>query len=510
MLSRYWKVIAVCAALLLIAAPMVDREMVAPVEAGGSWNAWLYNYDTAMLVHVLPDGGAITAMNFPYPPGHSQPPSMITFSRDGTLLAACLTDPQNNTSIYVYDTVNHYYYAQYSAGPVVGCSLSRYSFSEDGSLLAFGLLNHYPDPADPRPDWELIVLQMGTNIVQSRLDSNSPLVTSLGLDTRGHLPFVSSFQMPQANYPGLISFKPVRWGAEGACEYESIIWNLGQNQVYMGELAGKNYLDTLLPNGEATWVDIDPTLPQGTLIGPGCTHNVVMYSNKAGDRYPLYHDGTILSGSAFVNDGEMIAFLSTTNAVTQWHAIDRAGNVITLPTNIQAYEVWGTLFGYVYLNSGGQGGIPTLYNDRWDDATGQFVTNLVWSGQAGEYWRIVYVNPLSGGNGLAPFTPMPILGIPPQLPPGQQPGQLFVGGTAVVFTTEGDLLRIRTGAGLGFPIAFQLAPGTLVTLIEGPVPTDNLVWWRIQTQDGRSGWAVEGVPDAAAPGGYIQTLQPVQ
>lgn len=510
MLSRLWRVVAVCAALLMVLGPLADRSAVTPAEAGGSWNAWLYNYDTGKLVHVFPDGAPSTEINFPFPPGHSVPPSMITFSRDGTLLAACLTDPQNNTSIYVYDLNNYYYYGQYSAGQVTGCSLSRYSFSEDGSLLAFGILNHYGDPNDPRPVWELIVLQMGTNQIVARLDSNAPLVTALGIDMRGKLPFVSTFQMPQANYPGLISFKPVQWGTEGACEYDSIIWNLGQNQVTMGQNAGKTSLDLLLPNSEATWVDTDPSLPQGTMMGPGCTHNVVLYSNKAGDRYALYHDGTILSSTAFINDGQMIAFRSYTDAASQWYAIDRSGSTIPLPASTQAYEVWGTLFGYVYLNPGDSGSAPVLYNDRYDAASGQFTTNFVWAGQAGEYWRIAYVNPLSGGSGLTPFPPMPIVGTPPQATPGPQPGQLVVGSTAVVYTTEGDFLRVRTGAGYGNPVAFQLANGTPVTLLAGPVSADNLIWWNIQTSDGRIGWAVEGVPDATEPGGYIQTLQPIQ
>jgi hypothetical protein len=513
MLSRVWRIVAVCAALLMVFGPMVDRGAVAPVEAGGSWNAWLYNYDTGKLVHVFPDGLPSTEMNFPFPPGLSVPPSMITFSRDGALMAACLQDPQNNTSVYVYDLNNHFFYAQYSAGQVLGCSLSRYSFSEDGSLLVFGLLNHFGDPGDPRPVWELIVLQMGTNIIQARLDSNSPLVTALGIDMRGKLPFVSTFQMPQATYPGLVSFKPVQWGTEGSCEYDSIIWNLGQNQVYMGQNAGKTGLDFLLPNSEATWVDTDPALPQGTMMGPGCTHNVVMYSNKGGDRYTLYSDGTILSSTAFVNDGLMIAFRSSTDTFAQWYAVDRNGNTITLPTTIDTYELWGTLFGYVYLNPGAAGGAPVLYNDRFDPLTGQITTHWVWQGQAGEYWRIAYVNPISGGSGLASFPPMPIVGTPVQITPSgpaPQPGQLIVGSTAAVHTTEGDFLRIRTGAGYGFAVAFQLANGTPVTLLEGPVSADNLTWWRIQTADGRTGWAVEGVPDATEPGGYIQTLRPLQ
>ncbi|MBI5958360.1 MAG: SH3 domain-containing protein, partial [Chloroflexi bacterium] len=51
----------------------------------------------------------------------------------------------------------------------------------------------------------------------------------------------------------------------------------------------------------------------------------------------------------------------------------------------------------------------------------------------------------------------------------------------------------------------QLPSGSPVTLMEGPINADGLVWWRIQTADGRSGWCIEGIVDG---GVYIQTLVP--
>ncbi|MBZ0288691.1 MAG: tetratricopeptide repeat protein [Anaerolineae bacterium] len=70
---------------------------------------------------------------------------------------------------------------------------------------------------------------------------------------------------------------------------------------------------------------------------------------------------------------------------------------------------------------------------------------------------------------------------------------LVVGGKAVVTSTEGDTLRVRGGAGRSFEVIAQLEPGTIVTLLEGPQIVDDLSWWKIQTEDGLEGWAVERV-----------------
>lgn len=71
--------------------------------------------------------------------------------------------------------------------------------------------------------------------------------------------------------------------------------------------------------------------------------------------------------------------------------------------------------------------------------------------------------------------------------------RLFAGVKAEVFTTEGDRLNLRGGPGLRFDILTKLDKGGLVTLIEGPRKEDGLAWWRIRTEDGTEGWAVERV-----------------
>ena len=67
-------------------------------------------------------------------------------------------------------------------------------------------------------------------------------------------------------------------------------------------------------------------------------------------------------------------------------------------------------------------------------------------------------------------------------------GGIAVGGTAYVTRAGGLPLRLRSGAGLDHKILDRLAPGTQMTLLEGPQQSDNHAWWRIRTTDGREGW----------------------
>lgn len=77
---------------------------------------------------------------------------------------------------------------------------------------------------------------------------------------------------------------------------------------------------------------------------------------------------------------------------------------------------------------------------------------------------------------------------------------LEVNDTAVIFTTEGDRLNLRSGPGLSFEIVDKLQRDTMVRLLEGPRKADGYAWWRVQTGD-VEGWAVERVETE-------QTLQP--
>jgi cell wall-associated NlpC family hydrolase len=63
------------------------------------------------------------------------------------------------------------------------------------------------------------------------------------------------------------------------------------------------------------------------------------------------------------------------------------------------------------------------------------------------------------------------------------------GGQAVVITTEGDRLTVRSGAGRQFAVVGSLAEGTVVAVLDGPqVSADGIAWLKIQGS-GITGWA---------------------
>lgn len=78
-----------------------------------------------------------------------------------------------------------------------------------------------------------------------------------------------------------------------------------------------------------------------------------------------------------------------------------------------------------------------------------------------------------------------------------KPG-LAVGATAWVQKAGGKNLRRRSAPGLNSQVHDGLAPGTQLTLLEGPVAADGYHWWRIRAADGREGW-VAGEELVTAP-----------
>jgi hypothetical protein len=524
------KVLPLLLALLMAVASVLAAPLPGTLTAyaGGSWSAWAYNAETGQLVHVFPDGAPAVEMAFPLPPGTSNYPIDVTFSRDGRLLAACLTDDAGVSSVRAYDVYAGVYIAAYiSSGPVLGCSLEQYGFSEDGTQLAFGVINHYGfDGADTRPSWEVVVMEMNTSAILYHLDAESAEVATLGEDLSNVLPYIRTFQMKTATFPGLITFAPVYYASEGAPEYLSVVWNLTDGTVRDEGPYGKSGFDVLLSNGEVIWVDTDDAYPVTLPVGPGPAFNVAMYSNKAGDRYPIFfQDGKIPMNARFVDDGRKVAvMLSDSDGNSSWAVVDRSGAAAALPP-MDTYEVWGTPDGYVFASNSSSGGPVEV---RYHRFTGDSLTPaefVAWTDMAGGFWRIVWATPLTGDPTLTPFASLTLLGEPPIMPTATLPGPvavtatplvpptmtpasavLAVGTRAAVTTTDGDELRVRSGAGTAYAVLFSLPEGSEVNIMEGPILADSLTWWRVRADDGRTGWAVEGVMDG---GSYLQTLTPI-
>lgn len=98
---------------------------------------------------------------------------------------------------------------------------------------------------------------------------------------------------------------------------------------------------------------------------------------------------------------------------------------------------------------------------------------------------------------LAPTrTPAPT---PTPTPP---PEGLYIGGRAIVNVVN-DTLALRTGPGVDNARIEDLALGTLVTIVDGPIVSGGYTWWYIQSPSGNLGWAVDFADD-------IQTLVPLR
>ncbi len=75
--------------------------------------------------------------------------------------------------------------------------------------------------------------------------------------------------------------------------------------------------------------------------------------------------------------------------------------------------------------------------------------------------------------------------------PGAPKQRVQVGEKAHV-CTRNDRLIVRAKPNLGSSEIIRIYPGTVMTIVKGPVCENNWSWWRIRTDDGVAGWVSEG------------------
>lgn len=129
-------------------------------------------------------------------------------------------------------------------------------------------------------------------------------------------------------------------------------------------------------------------------------------------------------------------------------------------------------------------------------------------GLDGEYWITPYTPPTPTARPTeAPPTPVPTATPIPLVYSDPDPDDeaLTIGGQARV-NTGGDNLRLRENPDPQADIVTELSAGTIVTILDGPAVVDDLIWWQAQTEDGKTGWVIEGyVEDIMS----VQTLLPL-
>lgn len=70
---------------------------------------------------------------------------------------------------------------------------------------------------------------------------------------------------------------------------------------------------------------------------------------------------------------------------------------------------------------------------------------------------------------------------------------LTVGSSAMVNTTNGDKLNMRSEASITARIVTQLLPGTVVSVVGGSRSRSGYIWWQVRSGE-HTGWVVESIP----------------
>lgn len=112
--------------------------------------------------------------------------------------------------------------------------------------------------------------------------------------------------------------------------------------------------------------------------------------------------------------------------------------------------------------------------------------------QIAEGWIAAGVSQTTGACANVPVTAVGEIDYRP-CPPGYagyMRGRLEIGGTGEV--EEGGLPnRVRANPSVTAEQLFQLQPGSVFTVINGPQCGNGFVWWQIETEDGQIGWTAE-------------------
>ncbi|MBZ0291470.1 MAG: hypothetical protein K8L99_02785 [Anaerolineae bacterium] len=403
------KVTIIALALLMLALPAAAQD---------SWFTYLYNWESASLVHV-DSGGNQTS----YPLGLSENATFNTrdmaFTADGSRVAFCAINYSSETpssTLYLRDIAGQTNLLQIDLGTRIGCSVKPDAFNDAETQLAVGLINHFgvgdPNAQEGVPAWQLQVLDVASGNVVNELNADSPAAASSGMIPDGVImPEVRSFS------GDTIIFAEVPYAVGGPTLVSAFAWQLSSNSLAPVPEGPYSYfaVDSLAGTGEMAWAANNPNLPTVETDSPFGMLNVVVVGSPSGEQRIVYHtaDATIID-VRFINNGQQLAILlfppfspdqTTVDTSTRWIALDRAGNITELQTNT---EFGGGLEaapgGYIYLK---------MTPNENDFEASQFALSWYNNGQAqelwsaqGQAWEIVWSAPTPSAPDFPAFTPV--------------------------------------------------------------------------------------------------------
>jgi hypothetical protein len=399
--------------LLLLGASTVSAQTPT------SWFVYLYNSQTSQLLRIYADGTQETFDNAlaGKPADVVVGASDLAFNPAADKVAFCAVqyDPnggmENPTTLFVNDVAAGANLFQIDLNGSIGCRAA--GFNEDGSLLAVGVVNYYPE--DPNadtsePSWQLILLDANTGEIRYELNSFSDIWTATNLNIPV-LPYVPYFVADQ------LVLVAVPYGVGGG-NFQSLNWRFAENSLTPADNWGSIGVTYL--GGELAWVDYDEAYPAAQPGGPIPALNVVKVADKTGNISNIFTTdlGTPLD-TVFINDGRALAIFvapefdpaaapETPIPPAYWVAVDRFGTIMPLDVTSD-----NTL---VVPATGGFAAFRIDYDEAGVNAPSYVLelhafgeTRTLWSANTDmtAYWEIIAPQPAQLLEAQPPFTAIP-------------------------------------------------------------------------------------------------------
>ncbi len=484
-----------------------------PVRAQEAvWQAWLYDKTAGIMTQVNDLGVVEETLTLPIVQTYSVFSDRVAVSPDGRYMAYTLTDPTtlNNAGI-LYDKVSNALQTLYPTGGenVNYSSLwqvaSSHVFSENGFATGYSVNGG---------GWRVLVQLFGGGVIS--LEPNSPLIVTLGLSAEeGITPVVQYFS------GAIVAFTLMSLGENSVTPLQTYVWDYVSGVVQAFGGTPLSDIDVLPATGEIISASLDTNFPHRnqdfTLFQQANTLHV--YVPDSGTRFPVYTEPALsFYQPRFVENGKriLVGAFDELGMNAEWRLLERSGQLVQ-PTHVLSapndfvIDALGLTDGFIYVtNALSSDGTTTLMHVN--TRAGLNSGSIVWIGAPAVPQRLVWVNdtrvqPVEQYMAWGQLASAQSEVISPLALPTNAPlagANLMIGGTALINTTEGDTLNVRSGPGREYNIATRLSDGTRVTIIEGPRTEDGLVWWHIRAGN-VEGWVVESVEDGGA---LIQTLIP--
>ncbi len=307
--------------LLVLSALMLGGGVLLAQEGqDGStepWAVYLSSFETLQIQQFNGDGSVVTHQ---LEPGTENALSgSAAFSPDETKIAYCATPPFSDdpnatppppiNRVVVRDLAAGSSLFEAEIGELSACNLTTESFSLDGSRVAVGTIPPFPGgPEMPEGEasWTLYVLDAASGDTIATLDSLSPELSALGIDT------AQTFMMPYVRRVegDLVTFALVNWFTEGLPSYDAFVWDTSANTVTEAPLWGRPFADEIrtADGFEFVYTMLDENQPAANPGGPMPEANTVVVQREGGEPVVVYtNTEEIIMSVRYINDGAALA-----------------------------------------------------------------------------------------------------------------------------------------------------------------------------------------------------------